>query len=73
MTDGEESVDLSASIGQAVSAARCGDLDGLEAELAKLRRLNADSVGDMGTRLRAMARCAQAHPSYRPKPSAQTG
>lgn len=66
-------MDLSASIGQAVEAARRGDLDGLEAELARLRRLNADSVGEMGTRLRAMARSVQDHPSYRPSPAAKTG
>lgn len=73
MTDGEETMDLSASIGQAVDAARHGNLDALETELAKLRTLNAPSVGEMGTRLRAMARSVQAHPSYRPTPKAQTG
>jgi len=72
-TEGEETMDLSASIGQAVDAARRGDLDGLEAELARLRRLNADSVGEMGTRLRTMARCVQDHPSYRATPAARTG
>ena len=72
-TEGEETMDLSASIGQAVEAARRGDLDSLEAELARLHRLNADSVGEMGTRLRAMARSVQAHPSYRVRPAAQTG
>ncbi len=71
--DGEETMDLSASIGQAVEAARRGDLDGLEAELARLRHLNADSVGEMGTRLRTMARCVQDHPSFRVTPSAKTG
>jgi hypothetical protein len=72
-TDGEETMDLSASIGKAVEAARRGDLDSLESELARLRRLNADSVGEMGTRLRAMARSVQCHPSYKPTPAAQTG
>lgn len=71
--DGEEAMDLSASIGQAVEAARRGDLDGLEAELARLRRLNADSVGEMGTRLRVMARCVQDHPAFKPTPAAKTG
>ena len=72
-TDGEDTMDLSASIGQAVEAARRGDLDALEAELARLRRLNTDSVGEMGTRLRAMARSVQAHPAYKPSPAAKTG
>ncbi len=66
-------MDLTASIGHAVEAARRGDVDGLELELAKLRRLNADSVGEMGTRLRAMARCVQLHPSYKANPAAKTG
>jgi hypothetical protein len=66
-------MDLSASIGNAVNAARRGDLDGLEAELVKLGRLNAAGVGEMGTRLRSMARSARMHPSYKPNPKAQTG
>jgi predicted short-subunit dehydrogenase-like oxidoreductase (DUF2520 family) len=66
-------MDLSASIGKAVEAARRGDLDGLEAELARLHRLNSDSVGEMGTRLRAMARSVRAHPSYKAFPAARTG
>lgn len=72
-TDGEETMDLSASMGRAVEAARRGDLDGLESELATLRRLNSDSVGEMGTRLRAMARSVQAHPSFKQTPAARTG
>jgi hypothetical protein len=72
-TDGEETMDLSASIGQAVDAARRGDLVALEAELARLRRLNADSVGEMGTRLRTMARCVQDHPAFKATPAAKTG
>jgi hypothetical protein len=71
--DGEDTMDLSASIGQAVEAARRGDTDALETELARLRRLNADSVGEMGTRLRAMARSVQDHPSFKAPPAAQTG
>lgn len=72
-TDGEDRMDLSASMGRAVDAARRGDLDGLEAELAKLHRLNSDSVGEMGTRLRSMARSVQAHPSFKQTPAARTG
>ena len=72
--DGEESMDLSASISDAVQAARRGDVDALEQELARLRTtLNADGVGGLGTRLRAMARSVQAHPSYKASPAAQTG
>jgi hypothetical protein len=71
--DGEETMDLSASIGDAVQAARRGDVDALERELVRLHSLNADSVGGLGTRLRAMARSAQAHPSYKASPAAQTG
>jgi hypothetical protein len=71
--EGEETMDLSASIGHAVEAARRGDLDALESELARLHRLNGDGVGEMGTRLRAMARSVQCHPSYKAAPSAKTG
>lgn len=71
--DEGDTMDLSASIGQAVEAARRGDLDGLETVLARLRRLDSDGVGEMGTRLRAMARCVQAHPSYTTSRAAQTG
>ncbi len=71
--DGEETMDLSASIGDAVQAARRGDVDALERELARLHTLNADSVGGLGTRLRAMARSVQSHPSYKSAPAAQTG
>lgn len=66
-------MDLSASISDAVEAARRGDVDTLERELARLRALNADSVGGFGTRLRAMARAVQQHPSYKVPPAAQTG
>lgn len=71
--DGEETMDLSASISDAVQAARRGDVDALELELARLHTLNGDGGGGLGTRLRAMARSVQAHPSYRASPAAQTG
>ena len=65
--------DLSASLGRAATAARRGDVNGLEAELSILRKLSAPSVGTIGTRLRAIARAARMHPSYREAPAAQTG
>jgi hypothetical protein len=57
-------MDLGDSLGRAVQAARCGDLDGLELELARLRAMPTESVGSIGTRLRAMARSVRAHPSF---------
>ena len=63
MTKGD-SVDLGDSLGKALQAARHGDLDGLEVELARLRALPTESVGSIGTRLRAMARSVRAHPSF---------
>lgn len=59
-------MDLSDSLGRAVQAARRGDVDGLELELARLRALPAESVVGLDTRLRAMVRSARSHPSYRP-------
>jgi hypothetical protein len=57
-------MDLGDSLGRAVDAARNGDLDALEVELARLRRLPTESIGTIGTRLRAMARAVRAHPSF---------
>lgn len=71
--DGEGTMDLSASIGQAVEAARRGDVGALETELARLNTLSSDSVGGLGMRLRAMARSVQDHPSFSRPPAAQTG
>jgi hypothetical protein len=64
-------MDLGDSLGKAVLAARRGDLDGLEVELARLRSLPADSIGGVGTRLRAIARAVQAHPSFSGEAHAQ--
>jgi hypothetical protein len=55
--------DLGAAYQRAVRAASRGDMDGLERELTHLRRLNSAGTGTVGTTLRAMARCARAHPS----------
>jgi hypothetical protein len=63
MTRGN-SMDLGDVVGRALQAARCGDLDGLEIELARLRALPTESIGSIGTRLRGMARAVRAHPSY---------
>lgn len=57
-------MDLGDSLGKALQAARHGDLERLEIELAHLRRLPTESVGSIGTRLRAMARAVRAHPSF---------
>ncbi len=64
-------MDLSDSLGKAFQAARRGDLDGLEVELARLRSLPTESVGSIGTRLRAIARAVRAHPSFSGEAHAQ--
>jgi fumarylacetoacetate (FAA) hydrolase family protein len=58
--------DLGAVYERAVGAAKRGDVDGLEVELTSLRRLKMAGSGTVGTTLRAMARCARAHPSMQP-------
>jgi hypothetical protein len=63
MTRGD-TMDLSGSLEKALHAARHGDLDGLELELVRLRAMPTESVGSIGTRLRAMARSVRAHPSF---------
>lgn len=57
-------MDLGESLGKALEAARRGDLDGLEVELAHLRSVPTESIGNIGARLRAMARTVRAHPSF---------
>ena len=64
-------MDLGESLGKALQAARRGDLDGLEVELARLRSLPTESIGTIGTRLRAMARSVRAHPSFSGEARAQ--
>jgi hypothetical protein len=64
-------MDLGESLGKALRAARHGDLDGLEVELARLRSLPTESVGSIGTRLRGMARSVRSHPSFSDEPHAQ--
>jgi hypothetical protein len=58
--------DLGAVYGRAVRAAKRGDVAGLEEDLTTLRRLNMAGAGTVATTLRAMARCARAHPSVQP-------
>jgi hypothetical protein len=57
-------MDLGDSLAKALLAARRGDLEGLEVELARLRSLPTESVGSIGTRLRTMAGSVRAHPSF---------
>jgi len=64
-------MDLGKAVQKAVSAARRGDLEGLEIELAQLRAMPADSVVGLNTRLRAMAASVRSHPSYSALPKAQ--
>jgi hypothetical protein len=64
-------MDLGDSLGKALQAARRGDLDGLEVELARLRSVPTDSIGSIGTRLRGMARAVRAHPSFSGETRAQ--
>jgi hypothetical protein len=64
-------MDLGESLGKALQAARRGDLDGLEVELSCLRALPTESVGSIGTRLRAMARSVRSHPSFSAEAHAQ--
>ncbi len=73
MNDNVRTIDLGASLGRALSAARRGDVDGLEFELSRLRRSRAAGVGMIGTRLRGIASAARAHPSFREGPVAQAG
>jgi hypothetical protein len=58
--------DLGAVYERAVGAARRGDIQALEGELSSLRRFKMANSGTVGTTLRAMARCARAHPSVQP-------
>jgi hypothetical protein len=58
--------DLGAVYERAVHAAKRGDADALEHELTSLRRLKMAGAGTVGTTLRAMVRCARAHPSMQP-------
>jgi len=58
--------DLSAVYQRAVRAAKRGDGEALEGELTSLRRLKMAGAGTIGTTLRAMLRCACAHPSRQP-------
>jgi hypothetical protein len=74
MTSDGRTVDLSDALQRAVDAARRGDSQGLEAELAKLRRVPAPSVEGIGTKLRAMTRSVRSHPSFGdPAAAAQAG
>lgn len=64
---------LRTSLRDAVRAAQRGDIDALELELALVRHIDPEKVGEIGTKLRTMARSVQAHPAYKPRPAAQTG
>jgi len=64
MTNEGQTVDLSEALESAVGAARRGDQQRLETELAKLRRLPGGSIEGIGTKLRAMARSVRSHPSF---------
>jgi hypothetical protein len=63
-------MDLADQLSKAVLAARRGDLESLEIELARIRSLGESVVG-LGARLRAMARSARAHPSFNARPKAE--
>lgn len=67
--------DLGESLGRAVSAARRGDVDSLERELSRLRRLSSVSAGTISTTLRRIAMSVRAHPCFRAEaePTAQAG
>jgi hypothetical protein len=73
LSEGDGAMDLGATLRDAVQAAQRGDVDALELELALLRHLDSHKVGEIGTRLRTMARCVQAHPAFKARPAAQTG
>jgi hypothetical protein len=64
-------MDLGRALGKAFRAARRGDVEGLEIELAHLKALSVENVVGLDSRLRAMARSARAHPSYRSSANAQ--
>lgn len=57
-------MDLSIEMGKAIEAARRGDVETLERELVELRRVSTDGIERLAERLRVMARCVHAHPSY---------
>jgi hypothetical protein len=63
----EGSVDLNEIVMEATAAARKGDLEALESELIKIRALG-DTIVGFDSRLRAMARSAREHPSFREVP-----
>jgi predicted short-subunit dehydrogenase-like oxidoreductase (DUF2520 family) len=66
--------DLSGVLARAVRAAKRGDIDVLERELTRLRRLSSVGAGTIGTTLRRMAQSARSHPSFRaPDTTAQAG
>jgi len=58
--------DVGAMYERAVHAARRGDVEALEGELSSLRRFKLANSGTVCTTLRAIARCARAHPSIQP-------
>ena len=64
-------MDLGDCMGKALNAARSGDLESLEVELTRLRSMPTESLGSIGTRLRAMARSVRSHPSFAGETHAQ--
>jgi hypothetical protein len=66
--------DLSGILARAVRAARRGDIDALERDLSRLRRLNSVGAGTISTTLRRMAQSVRTHPSFQaPGAAAQAG
>jgi len=66
--------DLSGVLARAVRAAKRGDVDALERDLTRLRRLTSVGAGTISTTLRQMAHAVRTHPSFRaPGAAAQAG
>jgi hypothetical protein len=64
-------MDLKRSLQRAQEAARRGDIDRLEMELAQMRSIPATSTSGTDATLRAVARSVRCHPTFRALPAAE--
>lgn len=65
----EARVDVGEAIRRATTAARRGDIDALETELARLKDIGSEQVGTLAITLRRLAACVRAHPSFGRRPA----
>lgn len=66
---GDQHIELDRALSRAVDAARRGDLETLEVELRSL----PFAVAQLSTKLRAIARAVQAHPSFTARQATEAG